>query len=71
MAGLSFVTLLAYESPDRVNKLVNVDGGGTATRPLQNMVEFKVPSAEQISNAMAHRFPEGRANDVDQHVSGQ
>src|SRR5689334_24719804 len=39
------VTLLAYESPDRVNKLVNVDGGGTATRPLQNMVAFKVPTA--------------------------
>ncbi len=62
------VTLLAYESPDRVNKLVNVDGGGTATRPLQNMVEFKVPTAEQIGTAMAHRFPEGRAN-VDEIVA--
>ncbi len=53
------VTLLAYESPQRVNKLVNVAGGGTATRPLQNMVEFKVPSEEQIREQFANRFPEG------------
>lgn len=56
------VTLLSYESPDRVNKCVNVAGGGTATRPLQNMVEFKVPSAEDIKNQIAHRFPEGTVN---------
>lgn len=56
------VTLLAYESPDRVNKLVNVAGGGTATRPLQNMVEFKVPSPQQIKDQLAHRFPEGTVN---------
>jgi pimeloyl-ACP methyl ester carboxylesterase len=49
------VTLLAYESPNRVNKLVNVDGGGTATRPLQSMVEFKMPSAEQIRQQLAPR----------------
>ena len=53
------VTLLAYESPERVNKLVNVSGGGTAARPLQNMVEFKVPSEEQIRDQFSHRFPEG------------
>jgi pimeloyl-ACP methyl ester carboxylesterase len=53
------VTLFAYESPDRVNKLVNVAGGGTANRPLQNMVEFKVPSAETITGQISHRFPEG------------
>lgn len=56
------VTLLAYESPDRVNKLINVDGGGTATRPLQNMVEFKVPSPEQIKTQLAHRYAEGRVD---------
>jgi pimeloyl-ACP methyl ester carboxylesterase len=49
------VTLLAYESPDRVNKLVNVDGGGTATRPLQNMVEFKVPEPDQIRQQVSGR----------------
>lgn len=56
------VTLLAYESPERVNKLVNVAGGGTDPRPLQNMVEFKVPTAEQIKDQFAHRFPEGTVN---------
>lgn len=56
------VTLLAYESPDRVNKLVNVAGGGTATRPLQNMVQFKVPAAEQIRAQMAQRFVPGRVD---------
>lgn len=56
------VTLLAYESPERVNRVVNVAGGGAATRPLQNMVEFKVPSAEQIRDQLAHRFPEGTVN---------
>jgi pimeloyl-ACP methyl ester carboxylesterase len=49
------VTLLAYESPERVNKLVNADGGGAATRPLQNMVEFKVPEADQIRQQLAPR----------------
>jgi pimeloyl-ACP methyl ester carboxylesterase len=42
------LTLLSYESPDRVRKAVNVAGGGQATRPLQNMVEFKVPAPETI-----------------------
>lgn len=42
------VTLLSYESPDRVDKVVNVAGGGQATRPLQNMVDFQVPSPERI-----------------------
>jgi len=42
------VTLLSYESPNRVRKVVNVAGGGQATRPLQNMVEFQVPPPERI-----------------------
>jgi pimeloyl-ACP methyl ester carboxylesterase len=49
------VTLLSYESPDRINKVVNVDGGGTATRPLQNMVEFKMPEPDQIRQQAAGR----------------
>ncbi|HEX3247177.1 MAG TPA: alpha/beta hydrolase [Chloroflexota bacterium] len=56
------VTLMAYESPDRVNKVVNVAGGGTATRPLQNMVEFKVPTPDQIRDQLKHRYAEGRVN---------
>lgn len=51
------VTLFAYESPGRVNKVVNVAGGGTARRPLQNMVEFTVPSDEAITKQIASRFP--------------
>jgi pimeloyl-ACP methyl ester carboxylesterase len=42
------LSLLSYESPERVRRAVNVAGGGAATRPLQNMVEFKVPQPEQI-----------------------
>jgi pimeloyl-ACP methyl ester carboxylesterase len=42
------LTLLSYESPGRVRKAVNVAGGGAATRPLQTMVEFKVPEPDQI-----------------------
>lgn len=42
------LTLLCYESPNRVRRAVNVAGGGAATRPLQTMVNFKVPEPEQI-----------------------
>jgi pimeloyl-ACP methyl ester carboxylesterase len=42
------LSLLCYESPERVRRAVNVCGGGAATRPLQNMVEFKVPAPEAI-----------------------
>ncbi|HEU0168125.1 MAG TPA: alpha/beta hydrolase [Chloroflexota bacterium] len=53
------VTLLSYESPDRCNKVVNVAGGGAATRPLQNMVEFKVPAADALRQQFANRKPAG------------
>ena len=53
------VTLLSYESPDRVNKVVNVAGGGTATRPLASMVDFKMPTPDSIREQVARRFPEG------------
>ena len=50
-------TLMAYESPERINKVVLVAAGGTATRPLQNMVEFKVPNREQIDAQVGRRVP--------------
>ena len=53
------VTLLSYESPERVNKVINVAGGGTSPRPLQSMDEFKVPTEDQIREQFVHRFPEG------------
>jgi pimeloyl-ACP methyl ester carboxylesterase len=39
--------LLAYESPERVDRLVLVAAGGTQTRPLTQMVEFKPPTYEE------------------------
>jgi pimeloyl-ACP methyl ester carboxylesterase len=39
--------LLAYESPQRVDRLVLVAAGGTQTRPLTQMVEFKPPTYEE------------------------
>ena len=39
--------LLAYESPERVDRLVLVAAGGTQTRPLAPMVEFKPPTKEE------------------------
>ncbi|HEY3116820.1 MAG TPA: alpha/beta hydrolase [Chloroflexota bacterium] len=53
-------TLFAYESPERVNKLVLQAPGGAATRPLQNMVNFKVPEDERIRQAV-----ESSLKDVD------
>ena len=52
------LTLLSYESPERVNRAVNVAGGGAAVRPLQTMVQFKVPEPEQIQAQYA-RIPDG------------
>jgi pimeloyl-ACP methyl ester carboxylesterase len=59
------VSLLAYESPNRINKVVNVAGGGTATRPLQSMVGFKMPTADQVRDQISHRYAPGSV-DVDE-----
>ena len=64
-------TLFAYESPDRVNKAVFVAAGGTATRPLQNMVEFKVPSQEQITNQITARTANLPLGTDKQHILQQ
>jgi pimeloyl-ACP methyl ester carboxylesterase len=45
--------LLAYESPDRVTRMVDVAGGGTQTRPLPSMVSWEPPSEEQIRSGLA------------------
>src|SRR3974377_534355 len=42
------LTLLSYESPDRVRRAVNVCGGGGATRPPQKMVGFNGPWPRHI-----------------------
>jgi pimeloyl-ACP methyl ester carboxylesterase len=41
-------SLLAYESPNRVERLVLVASGGLATRPLPSMTNWAPPSEEQI-----------------------
>jgi pimeloyl-ACP methyl ester carboxylesterase len=50
------VTLFAYESPDRVNKVVNVAGGGAATRPLTNMVDWTPPAADGVRERISKRL---------------
>ena len=41
-------SLFAYESPNRVNKLVLVGSGGTRTRTIPSMTEFQPPSQDQV-----------------------
>lgn len=46
-------SLLAYESPHRIDKLVLVASGGLATRPLPGMTGWTAPSEEQLRNSLA------------------
>jgi pimeloyl-ACP methyl ester carboxylesterase len=48
-------SLLAYESPSRVDRLVLVGAGGAATRPLPTMTEFQPPSLEDVQTLLAAR----------------
>lgn len=41
-------SLLAYESPQRIDRLVLVASGGLATRPLPSMTGWTPPSEEQL-----------------------
>jgi pimeloyl-ACP methyl ester carboxylesterase len=45
-------SVFAYESPDRVDKLVLVAAGGAATRTLPSMTGFKPPAREDILNRL-------------------
>lgn len=49
------VNLLVYESPHLFNKAILSAAGGSQTRPLQNMVEFKVPTEENIRTQIGGR----------------
>ena len=49
-------TLFAYESPERVNKLVLVAAGGAATRPLTNMVDWTPPAPEGVRERISKRL---------------
>ena len=48
-------SVFAYESPERVNKLVLVGSGGTATRTLPSMTEFQPPSRETLLTQLRDR----------------
>ena len=49
-------TLFAYESPERVNKLVLVSAGGAATRNLASMVEWRPPAVDQLTARVRARL---------------
>jgi len=55
-------TLLAYESPNRVDKLVLVASGGAATRTLASMTQFKAPTRDQLLSQLKSRI---KNSDVD------
>lgn len=46
-------SLFAYESPQRVDKLVLVASGGVANRTLPSMTEFQPPTREQVRERVA------------------
>jgi pimeloyl-ACP methyl ester carboxylesterase len=48
-------SLFAYESPQRVNRLVLVGAGGAATRPLPMMTEFQPPSLDDVVASLSAR----------------
>jgi pimeloyl-ACP methyl ester carboxylesterase len=48
-------SLLAYESPERVDRLVLVGSGGMATRPLPMMTEFAPPTLAEVESGLAAR----------------
>lgn len=60
-------SLLAYESPNRVDRLVLVASGGTATRPLATMVHFKAPTRDEIRAQLERSFA-GSSLDIDRLV---
>jgi pimeloyl-ACP methyl ester carboxylesterase len=49
-------SLFAYESPNRVNKLVLVGSGGTRTRTIPSMTEFQPPTREQVRDSLKNQF---------------
>ncbi len=48
-------SLFAYESPNRVDKLVLVASGGAATRTLASMTTFQPPSREALLKGLKDR----------------
>jgi pimeloyl-ACP methyl ester carboxylesterase len=56
-------TVFAYESPNRVNKLVLVCSGGARIRTLATMTEFMPPTRDQIRQQLqAHVSPAAKVD---------
>jgi pimeloyl-ACP methyl ester carboxylesterase len=55
--------LLAYESPQRVDRMVMVSAGGTQTRPLASMVEFKPPTYDEYMVQMVAMYESAVSHD--------
>jgi pimeloyl-ACP methyl ester carboxylesterase len=49
-------SVFAYESPERVDRLVLVASGGTATRTLASMTQFTPPTREEVQKQVAARY---------------
>ncbi|MBX5437836.1 MAG: alpha/beta fold hydrolase [Alicyclobacillaceae bacterium] len=54
--------LLAYESPDRVDKLVLVANGGMAARTLSSMTQFRPPTLEDLEAMWRSRLQPGQGD---------
>ena len=52
-------SLFAYESPQRLNKLVLVASGGAMPRQLKSMVEFNPPTRDQLIETYAPKVNGG------------
>jgi pimeloyl-ACP methyl ester carboxylesterase len=50
-------SLLGYESPERVDKLVLVGSGGTAQRTLPSMTQFEPPPLEAVTASLHEKNP--------------
>lgn len=61
-------SVFAYESPNRVNKLVLVASGGARPRTLSSMTEFKPPTRETIKKQMTERTDPAYLGELDKWV---
>ena len=61
-------SVFAYESPNRVNKLVLAASGGARPRTLASMTEFKPPTKETIKKQMAERTDPSYHAELDKWV---
>ena len=59
-------SVFAYESPNRVNKLVLVGSGGARPRTIPSMTEFKPPSRDDIKERLASQTNPALHGELDQ-----